>query len=159
MKTMALKLVTGLFLLLNVSVNAAPVSETTEEIELKINAKNLKCSWVEQYAHAGSIKFPEANLKTKQIKGTLFKHSEFTGIGYLPGDFSCDPVKDLIADAGADGKIDVVKNVRVYKTTYQNTKDGPITSIVTSEVVRLALPNGLYIESRKSKQKKFPQGK
>ena len=154
MKT-TLKLLSSLFLLLSFNTHAGMISETTETIELSVNKKNLKCSWVETYAHAGTIKFPEANLKTSQIKGTLFKHKEFKGNGYLPGDFSCNPVAELLDSADSNGKIEVIKRVRVFKTTYQNTKDGPITAVVTSERVRLELGNGLYIESSKSKQKKY----
>ena len=68
---------------------AGPISESTEYVEISVNAENLKCAFVEQYAHAGSISFPEATYTNSEVTGTMFEHPKMTGQGYLPREFSC----------------------------------------------------------------------
>ena len=134
----------------SINVQAKPIFESNETMKISINMNSLTCKWIEVAAHAGTINYPAAYLSTDEIVGTKFKHNYFQGIAYLPGDFSCNPVSLLISKVDQDGKIPVKKNVRVYTLTYQDFKDGPITAIETSEVVRLTLPNGSYLESTKS---------
>ncbi|WP_127716307.1 hypothetical protein [Halobacteriovorax sp. HLS] len=142
-------------LILSTNTFSAPISTTKEFIKVSVNSKNLKCEWKEQYAHAGTIKTPEATLTTSEIKGTLFKHTIFTGIGYTSGDFSCDPVTEVIRNADANGKTEVKKIVELFKLTYQNERNGPITKVETIEVVKLIFENGNSLESRKTKVKKY----
>lgn len=150
-----LTLLVFIFTAFSSGARAELVFESTENLKLGVNKDSLTCNWIERAAHAGTITYPAAYLLTNDIVGTKFKHDHFDGIAYLQGDFSCDPVDTLIASADKDGKIEIQKNVIVYVFTYQDFKNGPIAAVETSEVVRLILPNGNYLESRKSfKEKK-----
>jgi hypothetical protein len=144
-----------LLYIFSLNSNAKLISEKSETIKVSVTMGKLKCKWVDEYAHAGSIQYPKAFLKTSEIKGTKFKHTDFSGVAYLESEFSCIPVEDIISSADRRGKIKVKKTVRVYKNTYQETRNGPITMIDTVEEVRLLLPNGRSLESRKMKRVKF----
>jgi hypothetical protein len=154
MKSLLLSL-TLILSIFSLSSHARTISETTETIKISVADGELTCEWAEEYAHAGSIKFPKAFLKTKEIKGTKFKHTKFTGIGYVTGDFSCNPIEQLVANAGRDGKIKVKKTVKLYTTTYRDSRNGPITMIDTNEKVKLLLPTGTSVESYKMERQKF----
>ena len=155
MKSILPKLGLLLSLILSLNTFSAPISTSKEFIKVAVNSKNLKCEWKELYAHAGTIKSPEATLTTSEIKGTLFKHTIFTGIGYTSDDFSCDPVTEVIRNTDANGKTEVKKIVELFKLTYRNERNGPITKVETTEVVKLILENGNSLESRKTKVKKY----
>lgn len=142
-------------ILSSLSTFAAPIFKSKETIKVKVDKKLLTCEFVEEYAHAGSIVIPKGMLHIEKLSGTKFKHTDFTGQAYLSTDFSCDPINDIIANADANGNVSAVKTVEVYELKYQNTRNGPITQIVTRENVRLSFSNGIYLHSTKSKVVKY----
>ena len=109
--------------LVSTAAFAKPDFESTEYLRVSVNSDILKCQVDEVSAHSGSIQLPTGYYENSEIVDTKFEHSEFSGSAYLPGDFSCGPIQDIIDSADEDGTVEVKKHVEVYTLIYQNVKN------------------------------------
>lgn len=135
------------------TAQAKRVFESNEIVRIPISERTLTCDWVETAAHAGTIRYPGARLALK-MSGNKFTHQVFTGVGYVQGDFTCEPTLALLDTVDRNGTVQVKKKVTVDVLVYQDYKDGPITAVETIEKIRLDFSNGNYLESSKSKREK-----
>ena len=122
-----------------------------KELTVKINKDNFKCTIVEEPAHAGKIEFPFAVFTTDGVKGTDFKHEQFSG----QVSTDCGLVERIIKSAEPSGKIKIKMHYMKGQNVFQDVKDGPIKAIESWELVILDFPNEVYLTSQKSEKKKF----
>lgn len=126
-----------------------PKETTRKEIQVKIDGQ-LTCEVQRVAAHAGYLFTPTAKLMVDQIKGLYFEHSQFTGPGYVQGDYSCAPTERLLEEVDSEGKVSASMEVTYYTLTYQKSRGARIHQIERIEEMVLTLPNGNRLRSLQS---------